>query len=158
MDVFAAVQYSASERRVTVHAVTYSPPREANLEFDLETVALGEVRAAARRLLSGCPEGVVEDAVQVCDELACNALRHARPSRACRLLLTRDARFRVEVDDASPVRPRIRRPDHTGGRGLLLVERLATRWGVDCRGDGKTMWAELGVEDCHRAAAAKNRS
>ncbi|MFI6044751.1 ATP-binding protein [Nocardia sp. NPDC051321] len=129
-----------------MNAVTGSPAHVDKLEFDLETVGLREVRAAARRLLAGCPGVLVEDAVQVCDELACNALRHARPAGACRLLMTGTARFRVEVDDASPVRPQVRRPDHTGGRGLLLVERLAACWGVDYHGDGKTMWAELG--DC----------
>ncbi|MEV6562069.1 ATP-binding protein [Nocardia sp. NPDC051756] len=142
------MEYSASERRVTVNAVTWSPTRGDHLEFDLDAVGLGEVRAAARRLLAGCSGVVIEDAVQVCDELACNALRHAHPARACRLLLIDAARFRVEVDDASPVRPRIRRPDRTGGRGLILVEQLAACWGVDPRGTGKTMWAELGTGAC----------
>lgn len=49
----------------------------------------------------------------------------------------------IEVDDASPAPARVRRPDHTGGRGLLLVTRLATRWGTDYRDGGKTVWAEL---------------
>jgi hypothetical protein len=37
------------------------------------------------------------------------------------------------------------REDETGGRGLLLVEALAHRWGVRDRagGIGKTVWAEL---------------
>ncbi|GAA2648526.1 hypothetical protein [Streptomyces vastus] len=39
--------------------------------------------------------------------------------------------------------------DETGGRGLLLVEALAHRWGVEQRagGIGKTVWAELKAPD-----------
>ncbi|MET8800638.1 hypothetical protein ABZV91_30145 [Nocardia sp. NPDC004568] len=38
--------------------------------------------------------------------------------------------FRIEVDDASLGPARIRRYGHLGGRGLLLVAQLATRWGT----------------------------
>ena len=34
--------------------------------------------------------------------------------------------------------------DH--GRGILLVESLATTWGVDLRDDGKCVWFEIDVE------------
>ncbi|BCL31392.1 hypothetical protein GCM10017557_62510 [Streptomyces aurantiacus] len=39
--------------------------------------------------------------------------------------------------------------EETGGRGLLLVEALAHRWGVDERegGIGKTVWVELKAPD-----------
>ncbi|NKY28552.1 ATP-binding protein [Nocardia gamkensis] len=116
----------------------------AVVELDLEAVSLGQVRAAARRLLEPLADLVVEDAVQVCDELACNAVVHARAPWCCRLIVAGHDRFRVEVDDASPAQARIRRPDHTGGRGLILVDQLATWWGVDYHGGGKTVWAELG--------------
>ncbi len=31
----------------------------------------------------------------------------------------------------------------TSGRGLLLVEAVTDRWGVDSAGLGKTVWCEL---------------
>ncbi|MEU2174020.1 ATP-binding protein [Nocardia sp. NPDC019219] len=115
------------------------------IELNLEAVSLGQVRAAVRRLLEHASGIAVEDAVQVCDELASNAVVHARAPRGCRLIMACHDRFRVEVEDASPARARIRRPDHTGGRGLILVEQLASCWGVDYHGGGKTVWAELGT-------------
>ncbi|WP_159846470.1 ATP-binding protein [Nocardia sp. CY41] len=116
------------------------------VEWDLEVVSLGQLRAAVRRLLAPLARIGVEDAVQLCDELACNAVVHARAPRGCRLMVVdRGGWLRVEVDDASPAPARIRRPDHTGGRGLILVDQLATRWGVDYHGPGKTVWAELGT-------------
>lgn len=59
----------------------------------------------------------------------------------------RGASLRLEVSDAGGGRPVVRVPGEleTGGRGLLLVEVLAYRWGVDERsaGIGKTVWAEV---------------
>ena len=31
----------------------------------------------------------------------------------------------------------------SSGRGLILMEVLADEWGVDPRGDGKTIWFQL---------------
>ncbi|MGW4720054.1 ATP-binding protein [Nocardia sp. NPDC004260] len=126
---------------------TLDPARAdgAVVEWDLEAVSLGQLRAAVRRLLTPLAGIGVEDAVQVCDELASNAVVHARAPRGCRLMVTGHGWLRVEVEDASPAPARIRRPDHTGGRGLILVDQLATCWGVDYHGRGKTVWAELGT-------------
>jgi hypothetical protein len=33
--------------------------------------------------------------------------------------------------------------DDEGGRGLALVDALATRWGVDADGAGKSVWFEV---------------
>ncbi|MGW5271354.1 ATP-binding protein [Streptomyces sp. NPDC004044] len=55
--------------------------------------------------------------------------------------------LRLEVSDAGAGRPEVQRPGEmdAAGRGLLLVQTLAHRWGVDERqaGIGKTVWAEL---------------
>ncbi|MGK8557332.1 ATP-binding protein [Nocardia gipuzkoensis] len=117
----------------------------AVVEWDLEVVSLGQLRAAVQRLLEPLSGIGVEDAVQVCDELASNAVVHARALRGCRLMVAGHSWLRVEVDDASPAPARIRRPDHIGGRALILVDQLATCWGVDYHGCGKTVWAELGT-------------
>ncbi|MEV8565836.1 SpoIIE family protein phosphatase [Streptomyces sp. NPDC051322] len=54
-------------------------------------------------------------------------------------------RLRVEVADASDELPHKRRPGElaSSGRGLMLMEGLADRWGVDPRGSGKSTWFEL---------------
>ncbi|MBT2364751.1 ATP-binding protein [Streptomyces sp. ISL-10] len=86
-------------------------------------------------------------------ELAGNAVRHGRvPGRDFKLRLTLDARrVRVEVSDASFVRPPtvVHAPaaDDVSGRGLVLVDVLADRWGVEPRpAVGKTVWAEVAAE------------
>jgi anti-sigma regulatory factor (Ser/Thr protein kinase) len=87
-------------------------------------------------------------------ELTTNAVRHGRvPGRDFRLRLSSDARrrlIRIEVSDASSDRPSTGAPTPSSGvesgRGLLLVDVLATRWGVTPRVPvGKTVWAEVPV-------------
>ena len=78
-------------------------------------------------------------------ELATNAVRHARTLFT--VTVTWDhATLRVEVNDASPLAPRPQlatHPDREGGRGLLLVDAIATAWGVDLYPDGKTVWLTI---------------
>ncbi|MFC9243513.1 ATP-binding protein [Streptomyces sp. NPDC057136] len=103
---------------------------------------LGEWRAG---------RGAAEDGELVLSELVTNALCVPAPGDrlvgvriACR---ERGELLRLEVSDAGEGRPEVQRPGEmdAAGRGLLLVEALAHRWGVDERlaGIGKTVWAEL---------------
>ncbi|MGW7616953.1 ATP-binding protein [Streptomyces antimycoticus] len=92
-----------------------------------------------------------EVAELILSELVTNALRVRVPNG--RLVGVRIARLldegvlRLEVSDAGDGKPEVRKPeeDETCGRGLLLVEALAHRWGYERRscGIGKTIWAEL---------------
>ncbi|WP_328767970.1 ATP-binding protein [Streptomyces sp. NBC_00286] len=100
-------------------------------------------------------QDVLETAELVLSELVTNALRVPVPSdRQVSVRIARspeDGLLRLEVSDAGSGRPEVRKPsdDETGGRGLLLVEALAHRWGVERRagGIGKTVWAELKASD-----------
>ncbi|RPF23298.1 SpoIIE family protein phosphatase [Myceligenerans xiligouense] len=99
-------------------------------------------------------------------EILTNALDHGRAPISTVLDID-PARVRVGVRDGSPVRPRMKDPDvrEFGGRGIQLLERLASRWGVDRhvddddtgldeatrgasrdRGRGKTVWFEIDRE------------
>ncbi|MFD5929452.1 ATP-binding protein [Streptomyces sp. NPDC060333] len=86
-------------------------------------------------------------------ELTANAVRHGHvPGRDFRLTLTAapGGGLRVEVTDTrAEAVPRVtpERPLANDGRGLRLVQVLASRWGWDARaaGPGKTAWAEYGV-------------
>lgn len=90
-------------------------------------------------------------------ELTANAVCHGRvPGREFALALSYDIStglLRIEVADASPVRP----PAHPAlvdletesGRGLFLVDLLADRWGSEPRNPiGKSVWAELTAASC----------
>ncbi|MEU1693013.1 ATP-binding protein [Streptomyces hirsutus] len=95
------------------------------------------------------PHRIAEAAEHLVAELAANAATHGRlAGRDFRLaLLDRDATLRIEVTDTRgddlPSR-RVPAPDDESGRGLLLVEALADRWGVRLGPvPRKTVWAEL---------------
>lgn len=108
----------------------------------------------ARRLVSlrldewGHPyDGRVNEAVTlIAAEFAANAVRHGRvPGRDFHLRLAEeDGVVRLEVSDTRGERmPEPRVPCGEGGRGLVLVETLADKWGVAPRQPGKTVWAEV---------------
>ena len=84
-------------------------------------------------------------------ELAANAVLHAGTPYTVAALRTTHA-VRVEVRDESAALPHFREvgPATATGRGLHLVEKLASRWGVDAAddGQGKTIWFEIDVDTC----------
>lgn len=78
-------------------------------------------------------------------ELTTNAVLHAHsPIRVS--VMPEPGHVRVEVRDddprplADPQRPD---PEAESGRGLWLVDSLATRWGVNANERGKTVWFEI---------------
>jgi len=77
-------------------------------------------------------------------ELVTNAILHARSEVELSVRLTPSA-IRVDVADHSLDRPvpREAAPEDTSGRGLALVESLASAWGVEDRPDGKSVWFEV---------------
>lgn len=91
----------------------------------------------------------LDPADQIVAELATNAATHGRiPGRDFRLLLYVVAdTLRIEVtdtrDDQLPT-PQLPTHESESGRGLLLVDALADRWGVTPGlPPRKTVWAEL---------------
>ncbi|AEM87546.1 ATP-binding protein [Streptomyces violaceusniger] len=94
--------------------------------------------------------GGYDAAVLVVAELAANAVLHGRvPGRDFGVRLTYDERvgvLEIEVSDTHEKCPVPKAPtsDDEEGRGLLLVEALADRWGIrERRGPGKTVWARI---------------
>jgi anti-sigma regulatory factor (Ser/Thr protein kinase) len=81
------------------------------------------------------------------DELVCNVVRHVGAPMQLRAV-RRPSSIRIEVDDPSTEPPVLQNPDPLDerGRGILLVESLATSWGVDIRETGKTVWFEIDVD------------
>ncbi|MFE2420337.1 SpoIIE family protein phosphatase [Streptomyces hokutonensis] len=94
----------------------------------------------------------VDSAVLLVSEMLTNVLVHTDADA----LLTAEVagepgerRMRVEVTDAGDDLPHKRHPGElaSSGRGLLLIELLAETWGVDPRGEGKSIWFELYESD-----------
>ena len=81
-------------------------------------------------------------------ELVTNSVRHGDGLEVLLRWVVDDASVVVEVCDggsgfsAWPPRPLPER-DQTGGRGLFLVDRLATRWGTYRAGADVCVWFEI---------------
>ncbi|WP_053705483.1 ATP-binding SpoIIE family protein phosphatase [Streptomyces sp. WM6373] len=106
-------------------------------------------RRQVRELLHDwADEEQVDSAVLMVSEMVTNVLMHTDGDA----LLVAEAvgelgerRLRVEVADSSDELPHKRHPGEmaSSGRGVLLTEMLADAWGVDPRGEGKSIWFEL---------------
>jgi serine/threonine-protein kinase RsbW len=94
---------------------------------------------------------LADSAVLLVSELVTNAVEHARPAAAGTVAGTvlrleyGGGWLRIEVHDTSPHTPRPRTPDwlDESGFGLMLVDALAAKWGVQQTAQGKAVWAEL---------------
>jgi anti-sigma regulatory factor (Ser/Thr protein kinase) len=79
-------------------------------------------------------------------ELVTNAILHVGASVDVDVRVNPPGVVRVDVRDPSPFQPRRRDAGtDTTGRGLMLVESLADRWGVDVTRAGKSVWFEIDV-------------
>ncbi|WP_329220352.1 ATP-binding protein [Streptomyces sp. NBC_01485] len=117
------------------------------LVFDLLALpkAVPEVRQAVREHLGGapCPEA------QLCvSELLTNVIAHVGEGTpvTVRVFRSPGGRTRLEVTDPDAHSWLISRqpaPDDETGRGLLLLDAIAHRWGVWLTPAGKTVWCEL---------------
>jgi serine/threonine-protein kinase RsbW len=113
------------------------------------SAALVRRRLAAELLSAQLSREVVEDAVLIASELVTNAIRHAAPLPDGKLTVAWDVEgpeVIVKVTDGGGAgRPRVRHPapEEVSGRGLSLVEALASRWGVEDTAGATTVWASL---------------
>jgi anti-sigma regulatory factor (Ser/Thr protein kinase) len=92
----------------------------------------------------GVEASVIELAALLVSELVTNAIVHARGT-IC-LTVHADANWvRIEVEDQGRGRP-ILRPateDQLEGRGLQVVDKLATDWGTQRRATHNVVWFEI---------------
>jgi CheY-like chemotaxis protein len=113
--------------------------------FPSDTRSVGSARAFAQRALEGWCEGDLGDTVTLLlSELVTNAVVHAASAPNVAIHLLPD-RIHVEVADADPaeLHPLEASPDAESGRGLLLVDALAYRWGQVALPDGKVVWFDV---------------
>jgi anti-sigma regulatory factor (Ser/Thr protein kinase) len=112
--------------------------------FELGPGAVGLARRFAAEVLRswGC---AADDVVLAVDELAANAVLHARTGFTVALGFRAET-LTIEVTDYNPRLPVAAQPpqDAVSGRGLMLVEAISTAWGVRAESPrGKVVWAEF---------------
>ncbi|MFB7353788.1 SpoIIE family protein phosphatase [Streptomyces gardneri] len=129
----------------------------AEWEVERDPSAVSPVRnAAAAKLSEWGLDGLAFTAELILSELITNAVRYGADPVRVRLL--HDRTLICEVSDGSSTSPHLRHATTTdeGGRGLYLVAQYAERWGTRYGRRGKTIWAELRVEDMDAGPMSAN--
>lgn len=121
-------------------------PWEVSLTAEPRVVA--RVRRAMRLHLSLWGLSDLEDVAQICvSELVANVINHVGPGTPVTLGVSTDgAHLRIELSDPDArVLPTLVAPmsDAESGRGLMILDAVADRWGVISRADSKVVWCEL---------------
>jgi anti-sigma regulatory factor (Ser/Thr protein kinase) len=107
------------------------------------------VRTARQLTAELCAEAGVsrelrDSAVLLTSELVTNAITHGRSDARLRVVVHADC-VRVEVTDDNSRHPVVRSQDADAldGRGLQMLEFVASAWGVRDEAYGKTVWFEV---------------
>lgn len=120
----------------------------AELPVDVRTPACA--RRVVRAMLGAWRlDGLVDDAQLLASELITNVLQHAPRAETLELeIMSTDAALRIGLADGSSIRPVVRElsDDRPHGRGMFIVDALASRWGVEDRDGGKQVWVELDLD------------
>lgn len=132
------------------HTEQASNPVEVPLPADVR--APGEARGFVRERWPELGDDVLDDVTLIVSELVSNAVQHGQPDIVLRMLVEPFS-IDVAVLDHNPQLPSLSVAvpieTATSGRGLSIVDRLASDWGVLPlgSGDGKHVWARLKMGD-----------
>ncbi|MFD4320465.1 ATP-binding protein [Streptomyces sp. NPDC058548] len=133
------------ERLGTVALPALTRPRQGGELTDHERAWPRRMRTAAAEVL--CEWGLndlLRDVQVVVSELVTNAVLHTAASRIAVRMNLFTGTVRIEVDAATDTRSPVRRspgPEQEHGRGLMIVDELASRW--DVAEEGNVVWCEI---------------
>ncbi|GGJ77489.1 magnesium or manganese-dependent protein phosphatase [Streptomyces camponoticapitis] len=127
---------------------TRQAPRIHQYIHQADPEGLVETRSVLRQaLVDWNMPALVDDVQLAAGEMLVNVLLHTEGSAVLTLEVVPGPvrRVRLWVKDRSSAWPRRRWPGEaaTSGRGLLMIDAVAARWGVEPRGDGKAVWCEF---------------
>ena len=117
-------------------------------ELSAVSTARRRVGDQVARCVTACSGPSDEDIVELLtSEAVAHAVRHGTGPVTVDVLCARE-HVCIVVTGTSPAVPVVRQvgPEATGGRGMALIDHLATRWGLDLASPptaGKTVWFQL---------------
>ena len=128
----------------------FEPPPHLVLELDEEVTAPTRARQALTGLIGVAAGTNLAAALLMTSELVANVVQLGHTSRMSAWQVPEQHAVRVEIFDRAkevPTLPRRKDPHPHGasGRGLRIVDALATHRGVTLEEHGKSMWFELGA-------------
>jgi anti-sigma regulatory factor (Ser/Thr protein kinase) len=141
-----------------------SPSSVVLLPWAPSSVATARWQLAADLREAGLVTTAIRDATLVLSELLSNAIRHARPLPGALVQVSWslcDGSLTVSVrDGGGRTQPHAGHPtlSSLGGRGLAIVECLASTWGVRTTTGGVTVWAILPAPPCRGHGAANGHA
>lgn len=108
--------------------------------------AVGHVRhiAEARLRVWGAQDDMVNGVLLCLSELLSNVVRHVGAGSSV-VMLENGSALRLTVRDSSADLPMAKSADDLAesGRGLLLIDAVASRWGTEPTESGKDVWVEF---------------
>jgi CheY-like chemotaxis protein len=112
--------------------------------FPADLASLSAARRFVRDALTSESRELLELVTLLVSELVTNAVVHAGTDARVEVRLRPDA-VRVDVHDDDPRLPAPRSAEEggPGGRGLPIVDQVASRWGIEPEGSGKVVWFEI---------------
>jgi anti-sigma regulatory factor (Ser/Thr protein kinase) len=122
--------------------------REVRLDLSFDSDAPAVARRFVADHADSLPEALIDDAELLVSELVTNAVQHGCPAITLQVR-THPPRIGISVHDEGaavpPEQPVPAPPSATQGRGLLLVDKISSEWGVTPSDPppGKTVWFEL---------------
>lgn len=123
------------------------PASEHDMELPAAPASVGNARRFVGNLLEDFDATSVSDVASLLtSELVTNAIVHVGGQVRIRVTCEEGV-VRVSVEDSSHAPPHRRQATRSAvtGRGLALIDELASRWGVEPLPDGrgKSVWFEL---------------
>ena len=148
-DIAVLVIEATGPRSGPVHPTVDELDGALQISIPSSPHAPSRVRRAIERLAGSLEDGVLEQLKLLATELVTNSCRHAaaKGDPIGVVLAMDDSVVRLSVTDTGPgfaLPDGTPDPEDESGRGLLIVDALADRWGVDGDG-GSRVWLEMAL-------------
>jgi anti-sigma regulatory factor (Ser/Thr protein kinase) len=136
--------YQEQSRRAVAPLRTPGDAFTVSIDDDLSEIArMRAIAVAAGTDVWAGDEAARTDLLLVVSELVSNAMIHARPPRSMAIRLEPDDLYLAVEDGSEPFVFPAAAPAVIGGRGLVIVDRISSSWGIAGTAGGKAVWCRL---------------